>query len=77
MAELNETPQVHNATYEFEAGPIRLRASASITTGGLLAVGAAVAVILLSVAPIVWAAKGPARIRARGAGGAALPKHDR
>ena len=74
MADLSETPRVHTATYEFEAGPIRTRASASITTGGLLAVGAVVAMILLSVVPIVWAAKGPARIRAEGGDSRALPK---
>jgi hypothetical protein len=73
MAELNDTPQVHRAMYEFEAGPIRSRASASITTGGMLAV----AVILLSIVPIVWAATGPARIRAQGAGSKALPDIDR
>jgi hypothetical protein len=73
MAELNDTPRVHKATYEFEAGPIRGRASASITTGGLLAV----AVILLSVVPIIWAATGPARTRGQGAGGRALLKTDR
>jgi hypothetical protein len=73
MAELNDTPRVHKAEYAFEAGPIRARASASITTGGLLAV----AVILLSVVPIIWAATGPARARAQGAGNKALLKVER
>ena len=73
MAELSDTPRVHRATYEFDAGPIRARASASITTGGLLAV----AVILLSVVPIIWAATGLARTRAQGSGSKALLNADR
>ena len=74
MTELSETPRVHTASYEVEAGPIRARASASITTGGILAAGAVAAVILLAVVPIVWAAKGPARIRARRGDSRALPR---
>lgn len=72
MTKLSNPPQVHTATYEFEAGPIRSRASASITTGGLLAVAA----ILLAVVPIILAATAPARLRARGGGNRVLPKRD-
>ncbi|MEQ1609457.1 MAG: hypothetical protein ABL956_10905 [Hyphomonadaceae bacterium] len=57
-------PNVHRAVASFEAGPIRSRAEVHITTGGLLAVGALVGMILLSVAPVVWAATSPARKRA-------------
>lgn len=56
--------QPHHATLSFEAGPVRSRAEVSITTGGLLAIGALVSGIILSVAPLVWTATSVARKRA-------------
>lgn len=61
---MSEPSDVHTASFEFVAGPIRTSASAKISTRGLLATGAAVAIILLAVAPVVWAATSPARRRA-------------
>lgn len=61
---MSEPTDIHTASFEFVAGPIRTSASARISTGGLLATGAAVAIILLAVAPVVWAATSPARKRA-------------
>lgn len=61
---MSEPTNVHTASFEFEAGPFRTRASAKISTGGLLATGVAVAVVILAVAPLVWAATSPARRRA-------------
>lgn len=60
----NEPPNVHTASFEFALGPMRTSASAKMSTGGLLATGAMVAMILLAVAPVVWAATSPARRRA-------------
>lgn len=61
---MSEPADVHTASFEFEAGPIRTSASARISTQGILAAGAAVGIILLAAAPVVWAATSPARKRA-------------
>lgn len=61
---MSEPPNVHTASAEFQAGPIRWSASAKITSGGLVATGVLVALVVLSVAPVVWAATSPARKRA-------------
>ena len=61
---MSEPPNVHTASVEFSAGPIRYSASAKITSGGLVATGVLVALVVLSVAPVVWAATSPARKRA-------------
>lgn len=61
---MSDPSEVHTAAFEFVAGPIRTSASAKISTQGLLATGAMVAVIILAVAPVVWAATSPARRRA-------------
>ena len=54
----------HHASFSFEAGPLRSRAEVTITTSGLLAIGALVSGIILSVAPLVWTATSAARKRA-------------
>ena len=51
----------HRARAAIKAGGFEARAEVDISTKGLLAVGALVSVILLSVAPIVRAAKGSRR----------------
>lgn len=61
---MSEPRDVHTASAEFSAGPIRWSASAKITSGGLVATGVLVALVILSVAPVVWAATSPARKRA-------------
>ena len=61
---MSEPSDIHTASFEFEAGPVRTSASARISTRGILATGAAVGIILLAVAPVVWAATSPARKRA-------------
>ena len=68
---MSEPSNIHTASFEFVAGPIRTSASAKISTGGLLATGAAVALIILAVAPVVWSATSPARKRAKHAESAA------
>jgi hypothetical protein len=62
---MSEPSEVHTASFEFVAGPIRTSASAKISTKGMLATGAMVAMIILAVAPVVWAATSPARRRAQ------------
>jgi len=59
-----EPADVHSASFEFVAGPIRTSASARISTRGLPATVAAVAIILLAPPPVAWAAASPARKRA-------------
>lgn len=61
---MSEPSDVHTASFEFVAGPIRTRASTKISTRGLLATGVAVGIIVLAAAPLVWAATSPARKRA-------------
>jgi hypothetical protein len=53
----------HEAELEFTAGPARLHVSVRISTSGLLAIGAMVSGIILSVAPLVWVASSVARER--------------
>jgi hypothetical protein len=58
----SETNQ-HEGELEVTAGPVRLHVAVRISTGGLLAVGAMVSGIILSVAPLVWVATSVARER--------------
>jgi len=46
--------QRHRASWKARLGPASCEGELEISTGGLLAVGALVSGILLSVAPIVW-----------------------
>lgn len=50
---------VQSARLAVRAGSVRLRARVAITPAGLLAIGGLVAMILLSVPPIVRAARRP------------------
>ncbi|MFS0772630.1 hypothetical protein [Sphingomonas sp. 1P08PE] len=50
---------VQSARLAVRAGPVRLRARVAVTPAGLLAIGGLVAMILLSVPPIVRAARRP------------------
>ncbi len=50
-----QRPQRHRASWKARLGPASCEAEIEISTGGLLAVGALVSAILLSVAPVVWA----------------------
>jgi hypothetical protein len=45
------------ATARFDAGPVHASASVSVTPAGLVAIGALVAAVLLSVPPIIRAAR--------------------
>lgn len=55
MTDALTTPQT--ASFRLRAGSVRARTDVSVTPAGLLAIGALVAAILLSVPPIVRAAR--------------------
>lgn len=57
-------PSPHVAEAEVKLGRFSASSRLSITTGGLLAVGVLVGVILSGTAGIVWVATGAARRRA-------------
>ena len=44
----------HRASWKFRCGPVATEAEIEISSRGLIAVGALVSGILLSVAPIIW-----------------------
>ena len=50
----NPRARPHRASWKVRVGSLSSEAEVEISTGGLLAVGALVSGILLSVTPIIW-----------------------
>ncbi|HVI30169.1 hypothetical protein [Hansschlegelia sp.] len=46
--------EIHRASWKLRCGPVSTEAEIEISSRGLIAVGALVSGILLSVAPIIW-----------------------